>query len=93
MPAGARANPASPVARRYLDLLSPLAWNHFPERNLAWQPAPVPYAAVPAACLIKLDEQLVSMGRLRQYLISHHPALIWLCGFPVPARAGPPLWF
>lgn len=55
---------ASVVALRYLDLLSPLAWQRFPERNLAWQPSPVPYAALAAACLIKLDQQLVSMGRL-----------------------------
>jgi len=89
------ANPAlvppfvqeSALARRYLDLLSPLAWDRFPERNLAWQPPPIPYAALAAACLIKLDQQLVSMGRLRQYLVDH-PALIWLCGFPVQPAAG-----
>jgi hypothetical protein len=82
---------ASAVALRYLQLFSPLAWDRFPERNLAWQPAPVPYAALAAACLIKLDQQLVSMGRLRQYLVEH-PALLWLCGFPVqpaPDRAAP----
>ncbi len=82
----------SPVARRYLDLLSPLAWDCFPERNLAWQPAPVPYAALVAACLIKLDQQLVSMGRLRQYLVEH-PALIWLCRFPVQPAPGYPAGF
>ena len=49
---------ASVVAQRYLDLLSPLAWDRFPERNLAWRPAPVPYAALAAACLIKLDQQI-----------------------------------
>ena len=32
---------------------------------------PVPYAALAAACLIKLDQQLVSMGRLRQYLVDN----------------------
>jgi len=79
----------SPVAQRYLALLSPLAWDRFPERNLAWQPAPVPYAALAAAGLIKLDQQLVSMGRLRQYLVER-PELIWLCGFPVqPASSAP----
>ncbi len=75
----------SAVAMRYLDLLNPLAWNHFPERNLAWQPAPIPYAALAAACLVKLDQQLASMGRLRQYLVEH-PALLWLCGFPRSRR-------
>jgi hypothetical protein len=79
----------SAVALRYLDLLSPLAWDRFPERNLAWQPAPIPYAALTVACLIKLDQQLVSMGRLRQYLIEH-PALLWLCGFPVQPAPGQP---
>jgi len=83
---------ASTVALRYLDLLSPLAWDHFPERNLAWQPAPVPYAALAAAYLIKLDQQLVSMGRLRQYLLDN-PALIWLCGFPVQPAPGHPCGF
>ena len=83
---------ASVVARRYLDLLSPLAWDRFPERNLAWQPAPIPYAALAAACLVKLDQQLVSMGRLRQYLVEH-PAVLWLCGFPVQPAPGQPCGF
>jgi hypothetical protein len=82
----------SAVALRYLDLLSPLAWDRFPERNLAWQPTPIPYAALAAACLIKLDQQLVSMGRLRQYLVEH-PALIWLCGFPLQAAPDRPCGF
>ena len=77
----------SAVALRYLDLLSPLAWDRFPERNLAWQPPPIPYAALAAACLIKLDQQLVSMGRLRRYLVEH-PAVLWLCGFPVQPAPG-----
>lgn len=82
----------SAVALRYLHLFSPLAWDRFPERNLAWQPQPIPYAALAAACLVKLDQQLVSMGRLRQYLVDH-PALIWLCGFPVQPAAGYPCGF
>ena len=82
----------SAVALRYLDLLSPLAWDRFPERNLAWQPPPIPYAALAAACLIKLDQQLVSMGRLRQYLVEH-PAVLWLCGFPVQPAPGQPCGF
>jgi hypothetical protein len=82
----------SAVAMRYLHLFSPLAWERFPERNLAWQPQPIPYAALAAACLVKLDQQLVSMGRLRQYLVEH-PALIWLCGFPVQPAAGYPCGF
>jgi hypothetical protein len=74
-----------PVARRYLELLGPLDWEHFPERpaNRAWpgkQPAPrAPYVA---AYLVKLNEGLRSMGKLRQFLIEH-PALVWLLGFPL----------
>jgi hypothetical protein len=47
----------SPVAMRYLRLLGPLAWDRFPERDLTlgWPVAPVPYAALAAAYLIKLD--------------------------------------
>ena len=82
----------SAVALRYLDWLSPLAWDRFPERNLTWQPTPIPYAALAAACLIKLDQQLVSMGRLRQYLVEQ-PALIWLCGFPVQPAPHHPCGF
>ena len=91
--AGAVALPAivrnSPLALRYLDLLGPLAWDRFPERNLDWQPWPVPYRALVGACLIKLDQQIGSMGRLRQFLLDNS-ALIWLLGFPLhlsPGRA------
>jgi hypothetical protein len=77
----------SPPALRYLDLLAPLAWDRFPERNLDWQPWPVPYRAVAAACLIKLDQKISSMGRLRQFLLDH-PALIWLLGFPLHLTPG-----
>jgi hypothetical protein len=61
-----------------------LDWAHFPERNLQrdWGQAAVPYAAFAAACLVKLNEGLVSMGDLRRYLVEH-PAFIWLCGFPL----------
>lgn len=71
-----------PITLRYLDLLGPLAWDQFPERNLVWQPAPVPFAAFAAACLIKLDQHLPSMGQLRRFLVEH-PALTWALGFPL----------
>lgn len=81
----------SPIAMRYLTLLGPLAWDQFPERNLNW-PTPtivVPYAAFVAACLVKLDQGLASLGRLRTFLVEH-PALIWLLGFPLqPSRSSP----
>jgi hypothetical protein len=74
-----------PVAQRYLALLSPLDWQHFPERptNRPWPGSPpVPRAPYVAAFLVKLNEGLTSMGQLRRYLIEH-PALVWLLGFPL----------
>jgi len=67
---------------KYLDFLSPLAWDQLPQRSPpphSVQPA-ISYAAFAAACLIKLDQQLVSMSALRDYLIEH-PQLQWLVGF------------
>jgi len=74
----------SPVAHRYLELLGPLPWADFPQRDthLNGYDQPIPYTAFAAACLIKLDQHLVSMGHLRQYLVDH-PALLWLLGFPL----------
>jgi len=77
----------SAVAMRYLTFLSPLAWDQLPPRSPpphTDQPA-IPYAAFAAACLIKLDQQLVSMSQLRDYLLDH-PELEWLLGFPGPAE-------
>lgn len=73
-----------PSAMRILDLLGPLPWNQFPERDLQrnWGQTTIPYAAFSAACLIKLEENLVSMGDLRRYLVEH-PAFVWLLGFPL----------
>ena len=72
----------SPVAMRYLDLLGPLDWTHFPERNLVrnWGQPAVSYAAFLGAYLVKLEEGRGSMGDLRQYLLEH-PSLRWLLGF------------
>lgn len=72
----------SPLALRCLDLLGPLDWTHFPERDLShhWEPRPVRYAPFAAACLIKLEHNLVSMGALRRYLLEH-PVLVSLLGF------------
>ena len=78
----------SAVANHYLRLLEPLAWDHFPERNLEVIHGfpPVPFAPFVAACLVKLDRQLPYMSHLRQYLVEH-PALTWLLGFSlVPSR-------
>jgi hypothetical protein len=73
------------VARRYLDLLGPLDWDRFPQRpaNRPWPgKEPAPRAPYVAAYLVKLNEGLRSMGKLRQFLIEH-PALVWLLGFPL----------
>ena len=73
----------SPVARRYLSLLGPLAWDRLPERNLQrnWGQVTIPYASFIAAYLVKLNEGKDSMADLRLFLIEN-PALIWLFGFP-----------
>jgi hypothetical protein len=73
-----------PSAMRILDLLGSIAWDRFPERNLIrdWGRITIPYATFSAACLLKLNEGLVSMDDLRQYLVEH-PAFIWLLGFPL----------
>ena len=77
-----------PITQHYLQLLGPLAWAELPPRQAHpnGNPAPLAYGPFAAACLIKLDQQLPSMGALRQCLVDH-PALVWLCGFPlIPAR-------
>ena len=47
----------SAVAMHYLDLLGPLNWTAFPERDLEtnWQISAMPYAPFVAACLVKLE--------------------------------------
>jgi hypothetical protein len=74
---------------RYLHLLGPLNWGDFPERDLEtdWGTPAVPFASFAAACLVKLDQQLVYMSHLRQYLVDH-PALVWVLGFPIVPATG-----
>jgi hypothetical protein len=74
----------APTIMRCLELLSPLDWGHFPERNLDrnWGQATVPYAALAAAELIRLNEGLPSMAHLWR-LVLEHPGFIWLLGFPI----------
>jgi len=85
---------ASPTIRRCLELLGPLDWAHFPERNLQrnWGQVTIPYAALAAAELIRLNEGLPSMGHLWRWLIEH-PGFIWLLGFPVQLAPETPLGF
>lgn len=80
------------VAQRYLKLLGPLDWDHFPQRDThhAWPGSP-PLARAPfvAAYLVKLDQQKRYMSDLRTYLVEH-PALIWILGFSLqPSSAFP----
>ncbi|NTU65033.1 MAG: hypothetical protein HGB05_16950, partial [Chloroflexi bacterium] len=60
------------------------------QRN--WGQVAIPYAAFVAAELIRLNEALPSMGRLRRFLVEH-PGFIWLLGFPVQLTAETPLGF
>lgn len=74
----------SPTVLRTLDLLGPLPWDRFPDRDLQrnyGQPT-VSYAAFAAACLLQLNEHLFHMSDLRTYL-REHPAFIWLLGLPL----------
>ncbi len=84
----------SPIAMRYLHFLGPLAWDGVPKRPLPKQPlmAPLPYAPFLAACLVKIDQQICSMARLREYLVDH-PALTWLLGFPLVESSDSPWGF
>jgi len=70
---------------RYWHLLSPLNWQQFPSRAEIpqTQKQALSYAAFLAACLVKFDQQLVSMGRLRQFL-AEHPVSQSVLGFPDP---------
>jgi hypothetical protein len=84
----------SALALRYLDLLGPLAWQNFPERNLQrnWGHPAVPYAPFAVACLIKLSEQRLSMAALQTFLMDN-PPLIWLAGFPLHPEPRQPYGF
>lgn len=67
---------------RCLDLLGPLAWDAFPERDLQrnYGQASTPYAALAAACLLKLELGLGSFSYLTNWL-AVHPSMAWLLGF------------
>ncbi|MBD3251895.1 hypothetical protein GF380_05610 [Candidatus Uhrbacteria bacterium] len=79
----------APVARRYLRLLAPIPWQHFPERDLStdWGIPTVPYVPFVASFLVKLDAKLTYMSSLRDYLVEH-PVLTTVLGFPLPRTYG-----
>jgi hypothetical protein len=65
-----------------LNLLGPLDWEHFPERNLQrnyGQPS-TPYSALCAACLVKLELGIDTFSRLVSWL-AENPSMAWLLGF------------
>ena len=82
------------VTRKFFSLLGPRLGRvsraaHQPPLARAYPGAPAPYVA---AYLIKLNEGLRSMGKLRTYLLEH-PALVWSLGFPLVADPTAPLGF
>jgi hypothetical protein len=74
---------ASPEALHCLNLLGPLDWSAFPERDLQrdWGQETTPYSAFAATCLFKIDQQMFSFSHLAGYL-ADHPEMAWLLGFP-----------
>jgi hypothetical protein len=80
-----------PVAMRFLRLLGPLHWSDFPSRDLQtnWGTPITPYTPFVAAYLVKLEQKMLYLSHLRQYLVEH-PALTWILGFPlVPSSRYP----
>jgi hypothetical protein len=72
----------STEAMHCLSLLGPLDWGHFPERNLLrnyGQPS-TPYAALAAACLLKLELGIGTFSRLASWL-AENSSIAWLLGF------------
>jgi hypothetical protein len=82
------------TVQRSLELLGPLDWGHFPERDLDrwWGQPTIPLATLAAAELLKLNEGLASMGDLHRYLFEH-PGFIPLLGFPLVPAPNHPLGF
>ncbi len=75
----------SEAALKYLRLLGPLDWPHFPDRpDQRFHPdyPPLSFATFAAAYLVKIDQHLPYLADLRDYLVQH-PALVWLLGFPL----------
>lgn len=75
---------ATPTIMRCWELLAPLDWAHLPERNLHrhWRRFPIPYATLVAIELVRLNEAIPSMEKLRLFLCEH-PGFIWLFDFPL----------
>lgn len=72
----------SAEAMRCLNLLGPLAWGAFPERDLQrnYGYPSTPYLALAAACFLKLELGIGSFSRLVSWL-AENPSMAWLLGF------------
>lgn len=83
----------STEAMRCLNLLGPLAWERFPERDLQrnYGHASTPYAALAAACLLKLEGGIGSFARLVSWL-AENPSMAWLLGFRSASAGFNPAW-
>jgi hypothetical protein len=85
----------SAVALKYLQLLGPIDWGHFPAHpdQRIWFDFPaLQFWSFAAACLVKLDQHQGYMSNLRQYLVEN-PALLWVLGFPLAASSQSPWGF
>ncbi|MEZ4637863.1 MAG: transposase [Caldilineaceae bacterium] len=73
------------IADHLLTLLAPVRWEAFPHRRCdrVW-PGPAPHDPVPylVAFLLKIDQEISSMGKLVDFLVQH-PEIVWLAGFPL----------
>ena len=74
----------SPTIMRCWEVLAPLDWAHLPDRNLArnWGQVTIPYAALIATELIRLNEPLPCARLVHRFLVEN-PGFIWLLGFPL----------
>lgn len=72
------------VAQRYAKLLRLVNWTSVVSatRRRSFGRQPISVAAYMGAYLIKLDQELTTMGKLRRFLVSH-PSLVWGLGFPL----------
>lgn len=79
------------VTQRIIEKLNLLDWEQTPlSLSLNRQGEKhIPLAAYIGAYLVKVDQQLGTFGRLRQFL-RDHPALVWALGFPLPNEWGQP---
>jgi hypothetical protein len=78
---------------RCLDLLGPLSWDCFPERDLQrnyGQPS-TPYSALAAACLLKLHLGIGTYARLAAWL-AENTSIAWLLGFRPASPGFMPAW-